>query len=276
MKKTIRLFAAAALVTGITISHDAGAASFNWSGWYVTGSAGYGWRAKNSYPPDSYYEGLGANFAGGSGYGGISGGGTARFEGAAAAFGLGYNYQFGSFIVGAEYEFLYANLQTDPTRATNAFTNNGIPYPTGYIVQNYDTVNGDSNRWYGIARLRGGVPILDRSWLYLSAGAAYRLHYASQDPTVTVIPYFLPSTTTTYSGYNKTHAWGLVLGAGIEHALTDNVFLRAEWLHMDFGQDTYLDPVATALKSKPTLLRFDRRADIIRAGLTWRFYGGGY
>jgi outer membrane immunogenic protein len=273
-----RLWAAFTLVAAMTVANGVHAASapFNWSGWYLTGSAGYGWRATNSYPPDSYYTGLGADFSGGAGYGGSSGAGTPRFEGAAAAFGAGYNYQLNNFIIGAEYEFLYADLQTDPTSAKTSFTKSGGLYPPAYIVKNYDTVNGDSNRWYGIARLRAGVPVHDRSWLYVSAGTAYRLHYASEDPTVTVIPYLTPSTTTTYSGYNKTHAWGLVLGAGFEHALWDNVFLRAEWLHMDFGRDTYLDPVATALIGKPSLLSFERHSDIVRAGLTWRFYGGGY
>lgn len=278
MQRITGLFAGFTLAFWMSAATGVQAANapFNWSGWYLTGSAGYGWRATNSYPPDSYYTGLGADFAGGAGYGGSSGAGTPRFEGPAAAFGAGYNYQLNNFIIGAEYEFLYADLQTDPTSATTSFTKGGGPYPTAYIVKNYDTVNGDSNRWYGIARLRAGVPVHERSWVYLSAGAAYRLSYESQDPTVTVIPYLTPSTTTTYSGYNKTHAWGLVLGAGFEYALSDSVFLRGEWLHMDFGEDTYLDPVATALIGKPTLLTFERHADIVRAGLTWRFYGGGY
>jgi outer membrane immunogenic protein len=279
MKRRGRLWAAAfSLVAGVAIANGARAenAPFNWAGWYVTASAGYGWRATNSYPPDSYYTGLGADFSGGAGYGGSSGAGQPRFEGPAAAFGAGYNYQFRNFIIGAEYEFLYADLQTDPTRSTTSFTTAGGIYPTAYIVSNYDTANGDSNRWYGIARLRAGVPVLDRGWIYLSGGAAYRLHYASQDPTVTVIPYSTPSTTTTYSGYNKTHAWGWVLGAGLEYAVGDNLFLRAEWLHMDFGNDSYLDPVATALTGTPTLLTFKRRADIARIGLSYRFYGGGY
>lgn len=279
MKRIARLLWAAVLATSALTMAPAGPAeavnAFNWSGWYVTGSAGYGWRAKNSYPPDSYYTALGADFSGG-GYGGSSGGGTARFQGPAAAFGLGYNYQFQNFIIGAEYEFLYADLQTDPTSARTTFTKGGGLFPPAYIVSNYDTVNGDANRWYGIARLRAGVPFLQRGWVYVSAGAAYRLHYSSQDPIITVIPYLAPTTTAVYSGYNKTHAWGLVMGVGLEYAIVENWFVRAEWLHMDFGQDTYLDPVATALIGKPTTLTFDRRADIVRAGLSYRFYGGGY
>jgi outer membrane immunogenic protein len=278
MERMTWFLAPFALVAAMAVSTGAHAANapFSWSGWYVTAGAGYGWRAKNSYPPDSYYTGLGANFAGGSGYGGSSGAATPRFEGPAATIGFGYNHQIQNFIIGAEYEFLYADLQTDPTSAKTAFTKGGGFFPPAYIVTNYDTVNGDSNRWYGIARLRAGITVLDRGWVYLTGGAAYRLHYSSSDPTVTVIPYLSPPTTTTYSGYNKSHAWGLVLGVGFEYAMLDNWFVRAEWLHLDFGKDTYLDPVATALIGTPTTLTFKRNADIVRAGLTYRFYGGSY
>jgi hypothetical protein len=54
----------------------------------------------------------------------------------------------------------------------------------------------------------------------------------------------------------------------------DNVFLRGEWLHMDFGTAMYLDPVATALTGSPKLLSFKRADDILRLGVTYRFYGG--
>jgi outer membrane immunogenic protein len=279
MKTMTRRWAAFSLLAGVLSASGAQAqnAPFSWAGWYVTGSAGYGWRATNSYPPDSYYVGLGADFSGGGGYGGSSGAGTPRFNGPAAAFGAGYNYQIKNFVIGAEYEFLYADLQPDPTHTRSSFTSGGgPPFGTGYIVSNYDTVNGDSNRWYGIARLRAGVPVFDSGLVYVSAGAAYRLHYANQDPKVTIIPYLSPTTTTVYHGYNKTNAWGLVLGTGFEYALSANLFARAEWLHMDFGHDRYLDPVATALIGTPTYLSFRRHSNIARVGLTYRFYSGGY
>jgi outer membrane immunogenic protein len=257
---------------------EAASSAFNWSGWYVTGSAGWGWRSKNDYPPDSYYTGLGANFSAG-GYGGTSGGGTARHDGFSGAFGAGYNYQFGNtIIVGAEYEFLYADLQTNPTSASTSFTNGPGIFATGYAVSNYDTVDGDSNRWYGIARARIGIPVVDRSWVYFTGGAAYRLHYASTAPVITTITYIpfggTTTSTATYQGYNTSHAWGWVAGLGFEYAVMDNVFLRGEWLHMDFGTAMYLDPVATALTGSPKLLSFKRADDILRLGVTYRFYGG--
>jgi outer membrane immunogenic protein len=257
---------------------EAASPAFNWSGWYVSGNAGWGWRSTNNYPTDSYYTGLGANFSG-AGYGGSSGGGTARHDGFSTAFGAGYNYQFGrGLIVGAEYEFLYADLQTDPTSATTSFTNGTGIFATGYTASGYDTVDGDSNRWYGIARARIGMPVLDRAWIYFTGGAAYRLHYASQASTITTYTYSFfggtTSSTSVYSGYNTSHAWGWVAGLGAEYAVMDNLFLRAEWLHMDFGTAMYLDPVATALIGSPQLLQFKRSDDIVRLGVSYRFYGG--
>jgi outer membrane immunogenic protein len=274
----------ALLSLGIAIvaptSSDAASAAFNWSGWYVTGSAGWGWRSRNDYPPNSYYTGLGANFSGGAGYGGTDGGGTARYNGFVGAFGAGYNYQLNNtVIIGGEYEFLYADLQTNPTSATASFSKGVGIFAPAYTAMNYDTVDGDSNRWYGMARARIGVPILDRTWVYFTAGAAYRLHYASQTPSITTYTYsFLGGTTAstaTYQGYNASHAWGWVAGTGFEYVMRDNLFLRSEWLHMDFGTATYLDPVATALTGVPTVLKFKRTSDIVRAGLVYRFNAGG-
>lgn len=258
---------------------EAASSAFNWSGWYVTGSAGWGWRSKNDYPPDSYYTGLGADFSGGAGYGGSSGGGTARHDGFSGALGAGYNYQIGNtFILGAEYEFIYADLQTNPTSASTSFTNGTGIFATGYTASNYDSVDGDSNRWYGVARARIGMPFLDRTWIYGTGGAAYRLHYASSAPVITTYTYVpfggTTTTTATYQGYNTSHAWGWLAGLGFEYAVLDNVFLRAEWLHMDFGTAMYLDPVATALTGTPKLLQFKRTDDIMRVGVTYRFYGG--
>jgi outer membrane immunogenic protein len=268
-----KLLAALAVILLATAVADLSAAEINWSGWYVYGAGGWGWRAYNAYPPTSYYVGLGANFAGG-GYGGSSGRGTARYDGPTAAAGVGYNYQFGKVVIGAEYEFLYADLQTDPTHARTSFTKGTGIFAPAYIVRNYDTVNGDSNRWYGIARLRAGVPVMDRGLFYLAAGPAYRLSYKTEDPVVTTIPYFSPAKTTTLAGYNKSHAWGVAFGAGFDYAVSGDWWLRSEWMHLDFGDDTYIDPVATALIGKPTLRSFKRSADIVRAGLEYRFYGG--
>jgi outer membrane immunogenic protein len=276
MAAVFRAVVASALAATILTPHSGSAAEFNWSGWYAYGAAGWGWRAYNGYPPTSYYKSLGADFTAGGGYGGSSGSGTPRYDGASIAGGVGYNYQFGKVVVGAEYEFLYANLQTGPTHAQTAFTQGGGNYPTAFIVRNYDTVNGDANRWYGIARLRAGFPVLDRGLVYLAAGPAYRLSYAKQDPVVTTIPYFTPPTTTALSGFNKTHAWGLALGTGFEYALSNAWFLRGEWMHLDFGHDTYIDPVATALTGTPTLRQFKRNADIVRTALVYRFSGGSY
>jgi outer membrane immunogenic protein len=263
------------------------AAPFNWSGWYVSGSAGWGWRSRTDFPPDNYYTGLGANFAAGAGYGGSSAVGAPRYNGFTAAFGLGYNYQVDWLIVGAEYEFLYADLQTNRANASTSFRNGPGVLATAYSVSGYDPLDGDNNRWYGVIRLRAGTPLSARGWIYVTAGAAYRLWYTTMDPSIATYTYVSsvpapgspPTATTTYAnapygGFNKAHAWGWVAGAGFEYAILDDWFLRGEWLHMDFGTSTYLDPVATALTGSPSVLRFRRTADLVRVGVVYRFYGG--
>jgi outer membrane immunogenic protein len=137
--------------------------------------------------------------------------------------------------------------------------------------------HGDSNKWYGVLRAKLG-PALGRFFPYVTGGVAYRLGYSTTNPTVITYTYtgpFTSSTSTmTYTGVNKANAWGAVLGAGVEYALTDAVLVKVEYLHMDFGSDTYLDPVASALTDTVVTRGFRRQENIVRFGASYRFNWG--
>jgi outer membrane immunogenic protein len=253
---------------------------YNWSGWYIGGTAGWGWRHENTYPSQSYYESLGANFAGGAGYGGTSGSGASKHDGFTASVDFGYNIQFQKLVFGIDYEFLYANVANSPSYGQSSFSQGSGRFPTIYTALNYDTADGDSNKWYGVLRGKVGVA-LDRFFPYVTGGAAYRLSYSTTDPTVitytydtTTRPATYISSTRTYSGINSANAWGWVLGGGIEYAVTDPLLLRVEYLHFDFGEDTYLDPVASALTNSIVTLGFKRTIDLVRFGVSYRFTPG--
>ncbi len=174
-------FISALLIIGISLPAQAGGYSygddygdsgkaFNWSGWYLGANAGWGWRSKNSYPDPSYYTDLGV--IGLSSYGG---GADTQHDGFSAGGTLGYGYRFGAFVLGTEYDLQYADVSHDPVRSTAYFglpTNTsapitgydvyGIPIygtakPNTYTAVNFDPTDGDSNKWYGIVRVRGGV-----------------------------------------------------------------------------------------------------------------------
>jgi outer membrane immunogenic protein len=268
------------LAGGLLTPNSVSAAEYNWSGWYVTATAGYGWRHQNTYPSQAYYESLGANFAAGAGYGGTSGAsGPTKTDGFTFSLGFGYNYQVGMIVLGADYEFIYADIANGPVPGQTSFTNGTGILANGYVATNFDTADGDNNKWYGVARVKAG-PAFGRFLPYVTGGAAYRLSYATTNPMITTFTYSgigTPpnSSSVTYTGINRANAWGWVLGLGLEYALTDDIMIKGEWLHLDFGNDTYLDPVATALTGAVVTRGFRREADLVRVGASYRFNWGG-
>ena len=93
---------------------------FTWTGFYVGVNAGYGWGNDNNDAVDP----LNGNFGGGGNDGGFVGGAQ-----------LGYNYQMGMFVLGAETDIQYADIG-------NGRGNFG--------VANFD--NGSDNEFFGTTR----------------------------------------------------------------------------------------------------------------------------
>lgn len=100
---------------------------FTWSGFYAGVNAGYGWNTGDDVIIN------GVRFSNNDG--GFVGGGQ-----------LGYNYQIGSFVIGAEGDLQWADL------GNNAFSNN--------------------NDWFGTVRGRAGVAF-DRALVYGTGGFAF-------------------------------------------------------------------------------------------------------
>jgi outer membrane immunogenic protein len=259
---------------------NAPAGAYNWSGWYLGANAGWGWRSENPYPSQDYYSGLGV-----VGYG-TGTPGLGKHDGFTAGATLGYQYQFGALVLGVDYDVQYAGIASNPRHVTTSFAAptgtgggtviiNGIPYTTSggsyqlYTAGNYDPTDGDSNRWIGLARLRAGVA-MNRWLLFATGGLAYRFSYETQDPYV-VQP---NGSVITYSGYNKADAWGWVIGGGAEYGFSDWITAKIEYLHMDFGAATYIDPIATTAVGSPVLYKYEREVDMVRAGISFRFNFG--
>ena len=115
--------------------------AFTWTGFYVGVNAGYGWNTNND---DVFVPGVGFVGNGGSD-GGFVGGGQ-----------IGYNYQMGSFVIGAEADIQWADL------------GRGRRNDFGFL--GFD--NGHDNEFFGTVRARAGVA-LDRALLYVTGGLAY-------------------------------------------------------------------------------------------------------
>lgn len=219
--------------------------AFTWTGFYAGVNAGGAWSsAEKTRMTDSY--GLTAPIPGKSDGAGFTGGGQ-----------IGYNYQIGSFVVGAEADLNYAQL-----KQRNSLSN-----------MDYGHVEGKSTlEWFGTLRGRLGVLPTDRFLVYGTGGLAYGsvkneasavVHYGSDE--------FVPDT---WSGRKSSNQMGWTLGVGAEYALMDNLTLRGEYLYVDLGKTSHTgaytgsDPVHAGTTFS---VRKDTKFSVVRAGLNWKF-----
>ena len=129
----------------------------------------------------------------------------------------GYNWQFDQIVAGIEADFQGTTMK----KSTSVYED------SDYL----GNVEGKV-QWFGTVRGRLGADIAERTMLYGTAGLAYGKVKVSGQTTgedlagdpVTI-------------GFNesKTRA-GWTAGAGVEHAFTDNVTLKTEYLYTDLGK----------------------------------------
>ena len=139
----------------------------------------------------------------------------------------GYNWQSGAFVYGVEADLEYANQKDKAVVGVNS----------------YNSKIGTS----GSLRLRAGYAF-DRTLLYVTGGlAGADISHANLTGAVK----------------NSGAEYGWTLGAGLEHALTQNWSARAEYRYSDFGKSKWAAGVNKA----------DTTDHTVRIGLSYRFGG---
>lgn len=155
---------------------------FTWTGFYVGVNAGYGWNNNDH----TVVTPAGTVLA-------VTGQDDGGFVGGAQ---VGYNYQFGSFVVGVETDLQYADIG-----GRGAFTVNGANFFTD-----------DSDNYFGTVRGRLGFAF-DRALVYATGGFAY-------------------GDVGTFGEANG----GWTVGGGVEYAFTNNLTMKVEGLYVNLDQ----------------------------------------
>lgn len=205
---------------------------FTWTGFYVGVNAGYGWGTNDN--ATVYDPALGYVYSGGGRNGGFVGGGQ-----------VGYNWQSGIFVLGAEADIQYADLGN----RRDDFASYGTP---GY----YGYGGGASLDWFGTVRARAGLAF-DRFLVYGTGGFAYgggdtnNYYYGA--------PYYFANNNSTRTGWT--------VGGGVEYAFTNNLTAKIEGLYVNLNnKDNGYYAVPYTYGSKK-----ETEFGVVRAGLNYKF-----
>jgi outer membrane immunogenic protein len=130
---------------------------FTWTGFYVGGNLGWGWRDDDNETVVLTGPGIPAGLVGTLNF---DNGNDGNFTGGGQ---IGFNYQIGSFVIGAE-----ADIQWIDTDDNDAVFVPGPGFTGTFVPGQFE----DSSDWWGTVRLRAGVAF-DRFLVYATGGLAY-------------------------------------------------------------------------------------------------------
>ena len=185
---------------------------FTWTGFYVGVNAGYGFHNNSNnnsvFVPAGTFAtapaAAGTLTFGDSGQDGFVGGGQ-----------VGYNYQFGSFVVGAEADIQWADLGGN---------NRTVGVPAGFPGTFIPAGTPGGVDWFGTVRGRAGFAF-DRALIYATGGFAYGGGGTNNNNNFNGV----------FSSKNNSSRSGYAVGAGVEYAFTNNLTLGVEGLYVNLG-----------------------------------------
>ena len=234
------------------------APTYNWTGFYIGGNAGYGWGNANDTMTlggqwlqpggDIFTNQLLTPF----------GNGQLKPNGFIGGVQAGYNYQTGQWVFGVEVDANYFRMKKS---VSQSFLN--LPDGNGYTF----TSSFETN-WLVTARPRIGYSF-DRFLVYGTGGLAI----ADQKFSQTITGVVLGSVQT---GSVSNTAVGWTMGAGAEYALGSHWSLKAEYLYVDLGSVSFstvdvgnCGPISCSLYTGGHSAHL--KENIVRAGINYNF-----
>jgi opacity protein-like surface antigen len=240
---------------------------YNWTGFYVGLNGGFGGGRVSPVTPvaavDPFF-----------GYTSTDNQ-SHRLSGAFAGGQAGYKYQFGNqFVLGVEGDLQWSDIRASSRIDTAYAYNTGSPIPSTGL--DATSMNIRQN-WFGTTRLRLGYQFADRFLAYVTGGVAYSEFAASNSGSGTGFSP-TPGVYSRTSGATTSTRIGWAVGAGLEHALGNNLSIKTEYLYSQYSGITasYLNvsdntpPVIDGTFSSGTL-----GIHLVRAALSYKFGGSG-
>jgi outer membrane immunogenic protein len=223
--------------------------AFSWSGFYAGLNAGYGWSdasvsinglggpAWNPYYPDPLRD---HSFT----RDGFVGGGQ-----------IGYNYQINRFVLGAEADFQWTDIQ-------GSFDTSGVG---GGGVGPYTLHYDERMDWFGTVRGRLGYTPMDRLLIYGTGGFAFGHVSATSNLDFTGSTQYDQSGSATKTGWTA--------GGGVEYAFAGPWSAKLEYLYYDLGTLSLVADPSPANPPFQTQTDFPIRGSIVRLGVNYKFGG---
>jgi outer membrane immunogenic protein len=174
---------------------------------------------------------------------------------------LGYNWQFGHFVLGIETDFSGWDMSSNSGQSAAGLAPPVFGLPPGSLIT-YSSSGTVTSNW--LYTLRPRVGFANGNMLtYLTAGLAVtNLRFSESITMGNGAPTLIGSTSATVAGWTA--------GGGVEYALSYNWFIKAEYLYASFSNQTAAQVVAPF----PTLTgtaTANLNANIVRAGFDYRF-----
>jgi opacity protein-like surface antigen len=251
------LLAAPAVAADMALLKPAAApAPFNWTGGYVGFTAGGAWGSSDTSTSTSFAP-VGGYLPNATTVATVNAAGPLIIKPTGFATGIeaGYNWQSGALVFGVE-----ADLQA--VHLSAAASSGAVRYPPGFHHQFVISAYSDTT-WLITARARVGL-VAGNSLFYVTGGLA--VTNLNNDLV------FSDSVQALEAGKIDTNKTGYAVGGGVETALTHRLSLKAEYLHVQFGDATVPGNLPPAVIQAFTHTA-DLSADIVRVGLNYRFAG---
>jgi outer membrane immunogenic protein len=205
---------------------------FTWTGFYLGGNIGAAWGSR-SITDDT----TGVTFSNSS---------DARFIGGGQ---VGFNYQFGMFVLGAEADFDFGT--------NNSNNGAGVVTPGGTIVARLN------DTWITTAAARLGLAF-DHFLFYGKVGGGWvgSNNFTLQNTTTGGVVTF---------GNNNSRS-GFLGGVGLEYAVTNNWTVKGEYDFLSLDNRTFVVPVGSPFLVGDSFTTRNRNVQMFKAGFNYLFH----